>query len=244
MYRLADRLWLGIDRSQMVAKRQIAAALLFYADGRSWDEILELIGRGRVSRRTLDEWLAMESVLLGACYSHIYLSNDDLSQTIIARGDANKPIDLDELAVQAFDPQDKTPPEGWTWKEVQIVLWRFRIGLVFERIQRKSHPMAAEDIERVFDRAREFHPFADRATQLRSVFERAPLGSNPLQQAGLWKRLVFQYFASDTLPYLQILERTKPAADVGGFNINHGMINIWVSRSGDRLAEYAKGVPI
>jgi DNA-directed RNA polymerase specialized sigma24 family protein len=82
-------------------------------------------------------------------------------------------------------------------------------------------------------------PFNSVVKALQLTLASPPSKQNLLAQPGLWKRLVFQYYAVDELPHKDIAERTASAAREAGFELNATTLNNWLSMG--RLAgELAK----
>ena len=78
-------------------------------------------------------------------------------------------------------------------------------------------------------------PFKSLVKALHLTLAEPPCREHLLAQPGLWKRLVFEYYAVDELPHKDIAERTAAAARESGFELNATTLNNWLSMG--RLAK-------
>lgn len=237
LYRLADELWLRVppDLSDRERRQRLLAAQLYYLHGRGWREVCELVSPGRpISREQLDAWLAEEGVLAELCYRSLYIDSGELVRSILS-------LPASAL-VQVAKGQPANLPEGWTQDEARIAVWHFCNGLNAEKICQMSPALRLEEVTGTIDRVLRLLPFEACAQHLADIGARSGEFRKVLTDAGLWKRLVFQYYACDELPQKQILERTGPAAARCGYHLTAGMINVWLSngRLVDQLAAYAR----
>jgi hypothetical protein len=242
LYSSADRLWLGLNTKSPNGRRKVLAAQLFYVHERQVEIVVRCIGRG-IGKEAVAEWLRHEAVLLATCYIELYYGNDKLARRILGAQD------LDDLTKRAHQSPKSEPPVGWSWEEVEVILWHYRNGLSAEKIVQMSQgPNRAApcysiaEIRRILDKCEQRLPFAGVASQLASAFKKHHVKGEPLRNPGLWRRLVFQYFSADMLPHRQILARTEPAASVCGANLNAGILNAWLSNSRilDQLVAYVQ----
>ena len=238
LYRCADELWLGVARSieESERRKRLFAAQMFYLHGSSWQEIAAILEpiSDSISRSTLDEWFLAPSVILDLAYHQLYVDNDSLVCTILR---PEKPLtrrELDEI-VQRADSSSFTPPEGWTWQEAKIAVWRYRNGLLTEKIQQMDRHLTIPVIESALGRCRTRLPFERRARDLQQALAKRKVPIDLLAKSGLWKRLVFQYSIANELPQRQILERIEGAARVSGFDVTAGKLGAWLSNG--RLLE-------
>lgn len=251
LYRLADACWLGAPAPDH--SRRLLAAKLFYVDGLPWSDVCEIVGRGSPdrrppSRRELDDWLADQTVLAHLAYSSLYVSNDALTQRLLGLP-AGDPESLERLARRAAEiaardaePDEAPPTENWTWPEIAAILWRFRHAMLLDQIVRlQACRLDLNELEQLFDRCRDLFPFSTTVVRLKESTKASPGAGDVLSGAKLWQRLVFQYFAADTLPHRDIHDRTAPAAEAVGYQLTLGMLNVWLSngRLMKSLAKFA-----
>ena len=233
LYRAADELWLGVPRKLPEAerRRRVLAAQLFYQHGSSWQEITEILsGAGVLSRSTLDGWLTDKSVLLDLAYSTLYVDNDALTGLLLR---PDNPLNAKELDA-ILSPRGATL-DGWTIDELRVVVWRYRNGLLDEKIQQLDRRLTEQFIEAVFVKCRPRFPFERRVKDLQKSLEKRRVSIDLLANAGLWKRLVFQYSIVHELPHRQILERIEKPAETAGYSVTAGMLAAWLSNG--RLLE-------
>ena len=242
LFRLADESWLGWEAgtSDRDRNRQLLAAQLHYLDARPWAEICEIVGVGQpLSRTQLDQWLAREAVLRSLCYNCLYVHPDELVRHLLADVDES----LDSLATRSLNEESPAPP-GWTWQEIRLILWHYRNGLRFDKMCRLQPGLSEAMIEQALARVQHRLPFASIAEKLVAAFRRNGVRSEPLRAGGLWRRLAFEYHVSDELTQKQILDRTLPAAEVAGFKLTDGMLNVWISsgRLMNQICSHARRV--
>lgn len=244
LYRAADGLWLGIDPRQADAerKRRLLAAQLYYLHGTPWQEVCRHVGREKpLGRRALDSWLSDPAVLNDLAFHMLYFDNDSLACHILGNGKALDMKALREIAL-ASEKGSGEPPEGWTWPEVKVAIWRYRNGLLTEKILQMDPGLGSTEVERTLAKCRERLPFEQIAVELEGCLQRGRAPLFPLKSAPVWKRLVFQYATIHELSHKQILERTEAAARVSGFSLTPAMLNSWLSngRLALQLTAYAK----
>ncbi len=235
LYSLADELWLGTDSSlpKLDRKRRLLAAQLHYLHDQPWEETCAIVGVGKpIAREELDSWLLSDAVLNDLSYSQLHKGNERLACKILGLDDSVRESEFDDFRRRA-ERGMAAPPEGWGWEEVRIVILRYVNGLLTEKIQQLAPDLSKPQIEAVLEKCKVRLPFEDAALELQRAFVGKNLCQNPLTSAGLWKRLVFQYFAAQELPQKQILERTQSAAQSVGYELTEGMVNVWLS--GGRL---------
>jgi len=238
LYRSADELWLGIPRKieEGDRRKRLLAAQMFYLDDSSWQEIADILApiSDSINRSTLDEWFLESSVILDLAYHQLYIDSDSLACMILR---PEKPLTRRELEeiVRHADSSSFTAPEGWTWQETKVALWRYRNGLLTEKIQQMDRHLTIPVIEGALGRCRSRLPFERRARDLQQALAKRKVPIDLLAKSGLWKRLVFQYSIGNELPQRQILERIEGAARVSGFEITAGKLSAWLSNG--RLLE-------
>jgi DNA-directed RNA polymerase specialized sigma24 family protein len=222
LYRLADSLWLG--KAVPDLDRRILAGKLFYLDGRPWDQIA---ARFQVDRRTLDAWLIDPVVLGHVAFEGLYRNNDRLTRHLLG---VSPEVDLNVLLMKATRNGEDEPPGGWTWPEVYAIIWKYRFGKLAEHlVAMPDCRLNREELRLLFDRCDGLFPFEEVIRMLMACFDLAPKGEATLKGSPLWRRLVFQYAASDELPHRDILMRTEPAATIAGYSLTLGMLNVWLS---------------
>jgi DNA-directed RNA polymerase specialized sigma24 family protein len=249
LWRCADLLWLGLDPavSEETHTRQLLAAQLFYLEGEPWPGVLRLLGPGSpgeppLTRERLDDWLAQRGVLLLLFYESLHYSNDRLAAVLVGLDEETRPGELDRLMRRATEANPETPPGGWNWEEVRALVWRYRNALLMEQIvSRNDCALSRAELEALFDRTRARLPFVPVMERLCRALESAGVELPVVLAApGLWQRLAFQYCYADGLPHRDIHERTAAAAELGGYSLTLGMLNVWLSngRLIARLARY------
>jgi DNA-directed RNA polymerase specialized sigma24 family protein len=236
LYRAADELWLGLPRdlAESERRRRLLAAQLFYLQDYSWQEIAGILGGTDViTRKTLDEWFLDRTVILDLAFNALYIDNDALICTMLRPERPLTRRELDEI-VSESETLSSSPPNGWTWDETKIAVWRYRNGLLSEKIQQIGRH-TPEVIEKALAKCHARLPFERRARDLHGVLAKSRVPADLLATPGLWKRLVFQYSIAHELPQRQILERIGDAARVAGFQLTEGMLSAWLSNG--RLLE-------
>ena len=244
LYATADELWLGVSRDQSPAERnrKLLAAQLYYLHGRPWEEVCRLVGKEKpIGRKMIDSWLSEPAVLRDMAYQSLYVDNDSLICALLGKDRPLSSHELEQLSVAA-EKGLGDPPAGWTWSEIKIAIWRYRNGLLTEKILQMDPALKREQVDAALARCRLQLPFEKIAVTIQEALikKRAPV--NPLSAPELWKRLVFQYSAIHELPHKQILERTEPAARVAGYSLTAAVLNGWLcnGRLTEQLAKYAK----
>jgi len=227
LYRLADKVWLGprpADHS-----RRILAAKLFYVDGLPWPQVCDLLSRGfpgrePLGREALDDWLSDQVLLRYLACEALYLSNEKLAYQL---------LDIHPDGRESFEKLVEMASSGslgWTKDEAYVILWRYRYGKLAEQIGHMSDcVLKKQDMQEVFDRCRQNFPFLSMMRQLKGTYDQSPAAKGTLGQSQIWKRIVFQYFAADELPHRDIHDRTAPAAELAGYSLTMGMLNVWLS---------------
>lgn len=219
LYRAADELWLGrapnLDESHY--RKRLLAAQLFFLDRLTWPEVADVLGLGSEARSTLDTWFGEKACGLGLGYREIFSDSRTLTRSLL------------ESAT-------------WTEDEANVVRWRYENGFLTEKILQLSPQMTREDVEAILRRSAAHLPFLAKAHRLREALGRQPHAIAGLAAPDLWKRLVFQYHAESEFPHLQILERTQPSAEVFGYRLTGGILNVWLSngRLASQLARYVQ----
>ncbi len=244
LYATADELWLGVSRrlSPSDRNRRLLAAQLYYLHGRPWEEVCRLVGEEKpVGRAMIDSWLSDPSVLRDMAYQLLYVDNDSLICALLGK---DRPLSIQELdgLTMAAEKAEGTPPTPWTWNEIKIAIWRYRNGLLTEKILQMDPGLTREQVDTALGRCRERLPFEKVAVSIQEALIRRRAPINPLSSPEIWKRLVFQYSAIHELPHKQILERTEPAARVAGYSLTAAVLNGWLcnGRLTEQLAKYAK----
>ncbi len=229
LYRVADEVWLKVpaDRSRSERNHRLLAAQLFYLDGLKWDEVCSIIGTNQpVTRQMLDGWLSDHSVLLDAAYHALYWSNDRLTGYLLRPNMPLASVELDKL--NSGDRSNITNLQD-SDQSVRVIILRFRYGLISDKIAQMEPTIDRNDIESIIARAISTLPIPELVDELNRTFALNRAFDGLLTDAGLWKRLVFQYHASHELPHRQIFERTEPAATKAGYRLTLGMLNVWLS---------------
>lgn len=231
LYRAADEFWLGVPKVLPESERRtrLLAAQLFFLNDAPYNEVCQIVGRPKpLQREVLDEWLSDRSVLMDLAFNYLYVDNDVLICSLFG---PKSPLTLKELDVWSRNAEKESgePPEGWTWEEVKVAIWRYRNGLLTEKIQQSCPQLTAQTIQAALDKCAARLPFERRARELQSALKRKHVAFDPLSATGLWRRLVFQYSIAHELPHKQILERTESAAAVAGFGLTAAMLNGWLS---------------
>lgn len=243
LYALANELWLAADPALSIAqrRRRLLATQLHYLHRMPWTEICAIMGsEPGLNRDKLNKWLVNPGVLNHFAYHSLYLKNDALVGYLL---DPDKPLtekELDTLQGAAARSLG-VKPEGWTWPEIKVVLWRYRNGLSTTKILQMDPTLNPACVESAVAKCRERLPFRRIAAKISDALRSGHAPCDPLQSPGLWKRLAFQYHTFDELPHKQILERTEPAAHESGFVLTAGMLNVWLSngRLFQQLASFA-----
>lgn len=239
LYVLADALWLGSTLDQTEARTRLLAAQFYYLHDRPVAEIANLlVGPDPAAGRRVSNWLTEDGVLLSLCFDRLYYGNDRLTAVLL-----DPDAQLDERQLDDIARANGARSCGqWTGLEVKLLLLRYRNGLLKEKILQLEPDLNPEQLLTLFDRFAKLLPFSSTAEQLKDLLLKHGVSSNLLTNPGLFKRLVFQYHASDELPQRQILERAGPVAQAAGYSLTEAMLNVWLSngRLFTQLAAFAK----
>lgn len=199
------------------AAQSLLAAQYFYLDGEPWETVVALL-RGTygkpVTRRTMDAWLTDPRVIRRLVFGQLYWENVALSDYLLQLHKGAGP------------------------EEAQAIQWRYRYGLLPDHIeQRKDCSLSSENLKALFDRCGTLFPFREVMVTLHMRLKRGGVSMPRILSAdnSVWQRLAFQYRYSDQLPHRDILERTQSSAEVVGFKLNSGMLNVWLANA--RLLE-------
>jgi hypothetical protein len=233
-------LWLGASGAPNHAK--LLAAQWFFIDQIPVQEIHALLPDGTCTRAELMCWLSDPNLATQAAFRAVYYSNPRLACYLLRH---DPPLTTSELEAVIRCALTERSNEGYpplNSHQLRVLLLRYHNGLLTEKIaqleQRKG-----EEVESIIDELRRSLPFAGVARQLNSMFAGCGVSPSPLKNAGLYRRLAFQYFVSDQLPDKQVLERTDPVAAVGGYNLTDKMLNMWIhgGRLSGQLAKFVQG---
>lgn len=244
LYRLANEVWLGTPPPEH--SRRILAAKLFYIDGLPWSQVCDILsagypGRPRLQRQDLDAWLADAVLVRYLACEVLYYSNAKLCALILGIP-ADGSDRFEDLLSEAQQVRDSVEGANWTDSEIQAILWRYRYGKLVEQIEHiGTVALEKKDLQLIFDRCREEFPFTSVMEKLKARLDRIPSTTGVLGKTGIWRRLIFQYFANDELSHRDIHDRTAPAAQMAGYNLTMGMLNVWLS-NGRLFAQLAKHV--
>lgn len=242
LYALADELWLGLheEPDDPNGRTRLLAAQLYFLHRRPVSEIAAvLLGTSPSGANRVAAWLEEDSVLLALCFDQLYYENDRLAAYLLNPENPPPPAYLDELA----RPERAVELGGWSPGQVRMLLLRYRNGLLKEKILQLLPGCKGEELQALFDRCAARMPFSRCTVQLKGAFLETGVKFEALKSPGLYRRLVFQYYAADELPHRQILERAGPVAEASGYSLTEAMLNVWLSngRLFTQLAAHAKG---
>jgi DNA-directed RNA polymerase specialized sigma24 family protein len=240
LYRIADAVWLLLpgDMSETERRRRLLAAQLFFLEKMPWEEVCALVGGSHpIERQTLDTWLSDKAVILDLAYHRLFWTNDRLTGYLLRNSEPLNANELDALAVGA-----DSLGLDWGADAANVIVLRYRYGLITEKIAQLQPALDRAAIEGWIESAGQALPFADLAADLLCALHSSKHSPAIFHDAGLWKRIVFQYYAAHELPHRQILERTEPASTAAGYRLTLGMLNVWLSngRIFCELAKYVK----
>jgi DNA-directed RNA polymerase specialized sigma24 family protein len=246
LYDLANTALLALDRqlSTETHHRQLLAAQLYYLDGvTDITELLRLLGPGPrteapLNAERLAAWLRDPGALRYLAFIELYYSGDDLAGHLLGMAkseetEGEKASALDRFMRQAAAPPGEPPPGGRSWPEVAYILWRYRLGETDRSfLTRPECAYTAEELAALHVRLRQDFPFDRVMTDLLWKIQPAcgQTAIAALKRAGLWQRLFLQYLAAEALPYGDIAERLKPAADQIDYPIDSRNLPIWFQR--------------
>lgn len=246
--RYADELWLGVDprRKQPEHRRREMAWTYHYVDGHSWPVVLRLLAAGcpgceAPTREDLDTWLGDPTVFATVACRQLHHGQDRLIWHLLGLEGAPDSAQLDELLCRAVAQGPGAPPERWTWAETAVLMWRYRHAMHLSQIVRlEGCALTLPEVKDLLDRSLAFFPFIPQMDQI-LAWSTSPSARPALDKSPFWQRLVFEY-ALESLPHLDIHERTAPPAGLVGYRLTTGMINVWIAngRLFDRLIAYAK----
>jgi hypothetical protein len=239
-YALADELWLGISRDPDLNNARLLAAQLFYVHGWDWREIVDKLAIEEPGQ--LDEWLVDSSVVRHLAYAELYWDNDALTGYLLRPDNPLESQELDRLTVLARERSGPPPSEEFSWSEIQLVIWRVRNGLLTEKILRlEGCDRDGASLQLFYGGLTDRYPFTRIVKGLKEALDRHQVRQE-LADMRIWRRLVFQYHCSDSLPHKQIVERTGRAAEVVGSKVTEVTLVGWISleRIFDQFAKFAR----
>lgn len=211
LYRAADELWLRRPRDMEDAPYhlRIGVAQMVYLDQRPWKDVAKFFQLDPDDRKTVLGWLLEKETFLGMVFRELHMDGIELANTVLAA----------------------VPAELWTSAESEVAVWRCRNGLLTEKIAQMAPHLTRQQIEAVLKRVCEAFPFPGRAEAIKKLFvdKKAEEYLALLTQPDSWKRIAFQYYAQSELPHRQILQRTKTAGEILGYQMNEGILNAWLS---------------
>jgi len=221
----------------------VLAAQWYFFDLIQVDEILALLPEGLwCSRETLVRWLADSDLCLHVAFAEVYRSNDELVAFILQPGSPMTSSELEKAVTQVFRTGSKDGVGDKGPLESRVLIRRYRNGMITEKIVQLEPLAEPKEVSRILSHSADILPFGRLAQRVSSTFARVGITPPPLARQSLYRRLAFQYFASDELPQKQILDRIQPVAEVGSQHITSGMLNVWLSsgRLISQLAQYVK----
>ena len=245
MYAAADEIWLGapICHDSYRQSARVLAAQWYFIDHIPVKEILELLPEGiPCSMPLLATWLADADLCLQMAFAEVYRSNDQLTAYLLRPVAPLSPAELEEAVASAFRNEPHVTLGEWTPLEARIVIRRYRNAMFTEKIVQTEPTSDLHKVTEILHRATAALPFGRLARKIKAIFSAAGLTPPPLERPILYRRLAFQYFASDELPHRQILERALPVAEVGNQHLTPAMLNAWLSngRLFTQIAEHIK----
>lgn len=219
LYQTADEALLKVDSTLSSSQRakQVLAIQLFLLDGATPNEIAAVVGCPvKQIAAAIHSWSSDLPTLRTLAFNHLYVDNDHLVQHVLG---------ADCKQVETWVRSGSGAP-GWSTIETRIILYRLRNGLPDDKLAQMMPEVDHGSITEALCRARARFPFKDLAKELRLALRRHP---DLLTEKNVWKRLAFQYHASDELPQKQILERIAPAAEVFGVVLTEATLGAWLS---------------
>lgn len=237
IHKLADETWLGYSDRTAVSDRyrQVLAAQYHYQDKLPWQQICQLVnGRPATTkdRQVLDGWLLNPAVLRHMAFLALYRSGPRLIQHVL---DLDRVPDLHQVLTDALSSEaDREGPGGWKSCEIAAITWRYGFNFSLERILgRPDNCLPEAKLFSLFERSDAKMPFhKDMAELLQSL---GALSESVFTRPRVFKRLAFQYSYYDGIPLRQILFRMEKAADMAGYGLTSGTLNMWLS--GRRLVK-------
>lgn len=203
LYAAADELWLRGTLSGKEGATRLLAAQFIVLHLLSVDEVLTILSPyGKLRREDIEQWLKDLSLLLNLCYKELYWENQCLLQYLFSSGVLH-----------------------WPMEEREVVRLRYGNGLSDDKIRQMCPSVKASALADVKKRCFLLMPYNGVAPNLALKCE----PRKPIQEPGLWRRLVFQYACHDELPHKHILERAGTPASEAGIRLTAAMLNAWLS---------------
>lgn len=228
LYRLADEVFLKArpEINDRMQTRRLLAAKLFLIDKLPWQTVIRIVNSGAyddefIGRTELDDLLTDESVLKQLAFRELHWENSRLSSFLIDTANSG--------------------PKPLTADEVLAVQMRFQYAMLYDQIaNRMESRLKKSELTEVFDSCVQRFPFVEIMNRLVKDVGQVTDARKLFKDAGLWNRLVFQYFCHDTLPHRDIYDRTASAAKIVGHEITLGKLNVGLSngRLFKKLAEH------
>jgi DNA-directed RNA polymerase specialized sigma24 family protein len=247
----ANQLFLGLDPNLPHDEhdRQLISAQLYYEDGESLQNILDVLQCSPTSgepigMHTLRTWLRDEGVLQYLAFQSLYYENGLLAAAMLC---TDREIEQDRLDALTRDILARRPHElavcDITWMQAGIAIWHYRHEKSAVQIVRLIEDAVSCgdaidewkvdicEVEVILQRVADRLPFRKRILRLLNQIR---LRSNvdmrvPLKRNKVWQRLAFQYYYHDDIGPTAILERIDPAAREVPVSISADKVSIWTS---------------
>ncbi len=220
VYAAADRLWLGALSG--ADETRILAVQLCLIEGLPVAEV------GAMLRIPVEELVgSLRDPLIGchALYRALRWENDELARYVLDPEAPPTSQRVEELLREA-QHGGAASVGPWISLEVAIVILRVRFGMTEDEISRAlSGRVDALTAAAVIRRAVDAYPFVRIAENAVGAWR--PSETEP-SEAGVWRRLVFEYHLRHQLPHKQILERVAPAASTLHFELKPTTLNSWI----------------
>ena len=245
LYDCANTVLLELDPalSAAVHDRQLLAARFYYLDNESWENISRLLPPASpeepaLTRSVLFDWLSCPGVARYLAYDQLYFANDRLAAHLLGADEDWEPAQRNGMltalmrrAIQA--PATESAAGGWTWAEVQAILWRYRYGLSMEDIlSLETCALSQEELFSLPARCEARFPFSYQMERLLVALQRTPsLEPQEVFSASLWQRLALQYHYYDEMTYEEIESRLQPAAALVNYPVRAATMPTWLSIS-------------
>jgi DNA-directed RNA polymerase specialized sigma24 family protein len=244
----ANACWLGLDLHTPAEEhnRRLLAAQLFYQEGASVAEILDILNTSRPGARPLShaavtDWLEEAPVLRHLAYTSLYYSPLALTLHLLdLPGDTQAGILDAMIADDSLDCSVWPQQPKWTAHEIHAILWRYyRNASLHREPGIPQSDLSPAEIENLFVNCTSFFPFYTIMKSAILIYGDQVEELCGPAHPGLWRRLAFQYCYRDELAHRDIEERIAPASQQAAVPVSQTVLQGWLS-AGRLLKALAK----
>ncbi len=243
LWHCADTFWLGLDTalSPATCERLLLVAQMYYQEGFSSTEIPALLGdppgdEPEMTRERVLKWVRDPGVIRLLVYRTLCMERQRLIASLLGVEEAEVSLErLNSLWSVALVQAPEEPALGnLSCALVALILLRYRhnypASAVLAQLPCRDWGYSTAQIQEGIAAITAWLPFAPVMAELLERLEDDHVETaKVLGEAGLWKRMAFQYWYREEIPLLDVYERIQPAAVQIDYKLNTDMLNTWLS---------------